>query len=195
VPGHVIDTTAANGFIHEHRFFFLDDDANPDNATVAAQGMYLISLRLRMAGLDASDPLYVLWGTPGTSVAAVQAAAAWVESRVDELAPTFSADFDGDFDVDGTDFLQWQQNVGVSDARQMHGDADRDRQVGGGDLTLWREQLGFSLQNYPGAVSGGAEVSSAIPEPATIQLVGLAVIGGLTRLQRIRRSRCPGTLY
>jgi hypothetical protein len=173
-PGQVIATTAANGLIHEHRYFFLDNDTNPNNATVAVQGVYLISMRLRMTGLDASDPLYVLWGTPGTSAAAIQAAAAWMESQEDVLSPSFSADFDGDFDVDGADFLRWQQNVGFGDSRQMHGDADRDRTVASGDLALWREQLGLSLQSYPGAVSGNAV--RAIPEPRAISLATAAVL-------------------
>jgi hypothetical protein len=186
VPGQVIATTAASGAVHQHRFFFLDDDTDSNNATVAAQGVYLISMRLRMTGLDASDPLYVLWGTPGTSIAAVQAAAIWVESHEDELAPSFLADFDGNFVVDGADFLTWQKNVGLSNARQMHGDADRDRVVSGGDLVLWREQLGLSLENYPGAVSGASATSNVIPEPGVIPLAGL---GALVVFQAVLRAR------
>jgi hypothetical protein len=78
---------------------------------------------------DASSPAnwrasYYTGGSPGTSGA----------------APAVGGDFDGDGDVDGNDFLRWQQNLGrpalTTEASQ--GDADGDRDVDSADLTMWR---------------------------------------------------------
>jgi hypothetical protein len=83
-----------------------------------------------------------------------------------------SADFDDDGDVDGADFLSWQQGVGASiGATHVHGDADRDGDVDGADLNLWKS--GYS------ATSAGKAASAAIPEPAIaamiLPLAGLAL--------------------
>jgi hypothetical protein len=169
VPGDVIEITATNGGIHAHRFFFLDSGDN--NATTSpADGIYLMAMRLRMADLDRSLATYFVWGTPGSTLPALQAAEAWIEDRVDLLAPDFAADFDGDLDVDGADFLTWQQNLGRTEtARLSQGDANGDRAITMTDLAVWRDQYGLNLQNYPGAGAVTA-AATAIPEPTTIAL-------------------------
>lgn len=53
-----------------------------------------------------------------------------------------SADFDGDGDVDGRDFLAWQRGYGTSMAAKQEGDADNDGNVNGADLAVWQEQYG-----------------------------------------------------
>lgn len=189
VPGGVIDTTAADGFMHIHRFFFLDNDHDDNNATSAADGVYLIAMRLRMEGLDRSDPFYIVWGTPGATTTALQAAATWVTDRVDQLAPNFAADFDGDLDVDGADFLTWQRGLGTSaGALQTQGDANHDHAVTESDIDVWRSQFGSNVATLPG-VNSTARLASA-PEPGALGLVGLAVgqILAIAR-QRLRRVR------
>jgi hypothetical protein len=57
-----------------------------------------------------------------------------------------SADFDGDGDVDGRDFLAWQRGFGTSDAGKQHGDADNDGIVDGADLGVWQDQYGSAPQ-------------------------------------------------
>jgi len=54
-----------------------------------------------------------------------------------------SADFDGDGDVDGYDFLRWQQGLGTSPAA-LHedGDADVNGIVDGADELVWELQYG-----------------------------------------------------
>jgi hypothetical protein len=169
VPGEVIEITAASGGIHSHRFFFLDSGDN-NATTTPADGIYLMAMRLRMEGLDRSLATYFVWGTPGSTLPALQAAEAWIEDRVDLLAPDFAADFDGDLDVDGADFLTWQQNLGRTEtARLSQGDANGDRAITMTDLAVWRDQYGLNLQNYPGAGAVTA-AATAIPEPTTIAL-------------------------
>ena len=57
-----------------------------------------------------------------------------------ELNEPDSADFDGDGDVDGRDFLAWQRGYGKSNAAQEDGDADHDGSVNGSDLAIWQDQ-------------------------------------------------------
>lgn len=169
VPGGTIDTTAADGFAHVHRYFFLDNDRDDNNSTVAAPGAYMIALRLRMEELDRSDPFYLVWGTPTTPAAALLAASSWVQDRVDQLAPNFSADFDGDLDVDGADLLTWQRGLGTTgDARQHQGDATGDGVVDGNDLGSWNNAFGMSLEAFPGVPTTAS--SASVPEPLSLQL-------------------------
>jgi len=78
------------------------------------------------------------------------------------------ADFDGDGDVDGADFLAWQQNAGtVSGATPEQGDADGNGAVDGLDLAAWQGAFG------PGAAAPSA---AAIPEPATAALAAIGML-------------------
>jgi CSLREA domain-containing protein len=55
-----------------------------------------------------------------------------------------SADFDGDGDVDGRDFLSWQRGYGLvgAAATLVRGNADFDTDVDGNDLSIWQDQYG-----------------------------------------------------
>lgn len=82
-----------------------------------------------------------------------------------------SADFDFSGEVDGLDFLAWQQNHGATGASFAQGDADYNGSVGGADLAVWESQYG------PGALVGA---SAAVPEPASFLLFAsvLAALSG-----------------
>jgi hypothetical protein len=87
-----------------------------------------------------------------------------------------NADFDNDGDVDGADFLAWQQNVDkTTGATRAQGDANGDGAVNGADLSIWRGQFG------PAAAASAA----AIPEPATalLVLIGLGAFAARRRAQ------------
>jgi hypothetical protein len=186
VPGGLIGTTAADGFLHSHRYFFLDNDHDDSNSTVAAPGVYLASMRLRLAGLDRSAPFYLLFGTPQISEATLGAAQSWVESRVDSLAPDFSADFDGDLDVDGADLLIWQRGLGVANgAMQIQGDANHDHVVNEADLEILAAQFGSSLATFSGATSPS---TATAPEPAAAA-IAIFGLGRLVTAVRTRRHR------
>jgi hypothetical protein len=84
-----------------------------------------------------------------------------------------NADFDGDGDVDGADFVTWQKNVGLAGAATLAtGDANGDKNVTGADLTIWEAQFGPVVP--PVAAAAGA-----VPEPATPSLVALATVGAI----------------
>lgn len=91
-----------------------------------------------------------------------------------------SADFDRDFEVDGNDFLAWQQgfnNFPSGDATKSDGDANGDGFVTAADLTLWNAQYG---QPLPLGALGG---NLAVPEPTALLL---SLLGALTTMIRRR---------
>jgi hypothetical protein len=85
--------------------------------------------------------------------------------------PVENADFDGDDDVDGRDFLTWQRGFGTPDAILADGDADGDNDVDGDDLIIWQAQYGEPV--------GPLAASTSVPEPASVTLFGalLAMLG------------------
>ena len=62
---------------------------------------------------------------------------------------TNDADFDGDGDTDGADFLAWQRGFGTPNATLPDGDADGDKDVDGDDLFVW--QSNFNATGGTGA--------------------------------------------
>jgi hypothetical protein len=80
---------------------------------------------------------------------------------------TPTADFDGDGDVDGADFLVWQRGVGRTiDAAHGEGDADHDGDVDAADLAVWRTAFG----------AGAAASAAAVPEPSALFLAVASVV-------------------
>lgn len=86
-----------------------------------------------------------------------------------------NADFDGDSDVDGNDFLIWQRNFGAG-TTQPNGDANNDGSVTVEDLDVWKTQFG--------APSAGNSIS-AVPEPTA----GIMCVLAATALLHRRRLR------
>ncbi|MEQ8847810.1 hypothetical protein [Botrimarina sp.] len=168
VPGGVIDRTASNGAIHEHRFFFLDDNGDGLNTTLPAAGVYLLGMRVRIDGLEASDPFYYVWATPEPAVLpAIQPAAAWVEARVDTLfVDGLPGDFNGDGLVDAADYTLWRDGLG---------DGFRP------------EQYGVWAANYGPAETPAA---AAAPEPAALWGAACVLLAGIGR--RGRRDSAVG---
>ena len=82
--------------------------------------------------------------------------------------PVLDADFDDDNDVDGQDFLAWQQGFGTSGATNAQGDANGDGNVNAQDLTAWQALYG---------ASAATSAVTTVPEPSTVSLFGLALLG------------------
>ncbi len=109
-------------------------------------------------------------------------------SAVPALLPPLDADFDSDGDADGTDFLRWQQGVGITTgATKPQGDANGDSAINGADLAIWRQEIGGP--SGPGnLVTGFIHYATtgpviAVPEPNTILIAALLLIP-LPRLGR-----------
>jgi hypothetical protein len=75
--------------------------------------------------------------------------------------PVPSADFDGDGDVDGRDFLTWQRGFSTGNSR-VTGDADGNGTVNAADLVIWQQQY---------EDSNPLIASIAVPEPGTYVLL------------------------
>lgn len=100
-----------------------------------------------------------------------------------------SADFDGDGDVDGGDFLTWQRGLG-SGTTKAQGDADGDSDVDADDLGILKGQLGSSAFGGPSVLVQGfvryvTPAAAAVPEPTSIVMVG----AGLALLAVVRRRQ------
>ena len=89
-----------------------------------------------------------------------------------DVGAGLAADFDDSGTVDDLDRVIWEQNFGTpAGGTHATGDADADADVDGNDFTIWQQQFGESL------ASGGAIGSTAIPEPGSIFLASLALVG------------------
>jgi hypothetical protein len=90
------------------------------------------------------------------------------------LLPGRAGDYDQDSDVDGDDFLVWQRTLGSTVAAGSGADGDSSGTIDAGDLAVWRTNFG---------ASGAAAAIGAVPEPATVVLVPLAmgVVAGARR--------------
>ena len=80
-----------------------------------------------------------------------------------EPAIELPADFNQDWDTDGSDFLVWQRNVGtVFSAFKNEGDGDGDGDVDAADLTVWQTTHGRTLNESAAVIE--------TPEPAAVLL-------------------------
>jgi hypothetical protein len=90
-----------------------------------------------------------------------------------------SADFDEDGDVDGADFLNWQQGVGTTIGATLdQGDADRDGDADAVDLNLWRSHY-----------AAGETASAVVAEPVSAALTLAAAALSIPCGRRLGRRR------
>jgi hypothetical protein len=89
-----------------------------------------------------------------------------------------SADFDQDGDIDGADFLAWQEGYGTTGTATLaDGDANDDKNVNTTDLEIWQAEFGDAA---------ATTTWSAVPEPSTLTglFAGLLAGMGLLRAKR-----------
>lgn len=94
-----------------------------------------------------------------------------------------SSDFDYDGDVDGADFLIFQQGLGTPVATVAQGDANGDDAVNSLDLDIFRAQFG---NIRPAATEFPVSV---VPEPASIWLIASGGAALAAVLRRRTKSR------
>lgn len=82
-----------------------------------------------------------------------------------KVSTPFTADFDGDGDVDETDLSMWQTSYGMDANADTDGDNDSD----GVDFLTWQQQ-------YTGDLSGRFAASTKVPEPSSVVIVMVSVV-------------------
>ena len=91
------------------------------------------------------------------------------------ITPDYS-DFTYDGNIDGADFLNWQQNLGDTDTLMRAGGnanlAD-DTTVDAVDLGAWRSQFGTSI------FASQVPATHAVPEPSAPALIAIAGVAAL----------------
>lgn len=161
-------------------------DANAGTGGAPAMEWYIDGLRIGTLDAGASgafvaagsatigywDPFASISSDPTYSFGLVD------NLRVLEAAPTTDADFDNDSDVDGADFLTWQQGLGVG-TTNAQGDANASNTVDAADLVAWSAAFGPPALPAVGAV----------PEPAAFASLSCCVMA----LAAARRRRSPLT--
>jgi hypothetical protein len=110
---------------------------------------------------------------------------------------TASADFDGDGDIDGADFLRWQRGSGTTGGATLAmGNADGDADVDGDDLAIWEQQFNPSStatssasadDESCGCGSMFAAGAAAVPEPSALHLAAGAIVGIAGRALGVRK--------
>lgn len=91
-------------------------------------------------------------------------------------------DFNNNQNVDAADYTVWRTNLGAAEGSTLNGNGNNDAIINGSDYDLWKLHFG---EHSPGA--GGIGGSSAVPEPDTLLLAVITLLGSLT-LQRPNRS-------
>jgi hypothetical protein len=99
-----------------------------------------------------------------------------VTYNISPAGPTADADFDGDDDVDGADFLIWQRGVGTAGG-QPQGNADGVGNIDGADLAIWKSQF-----------ASATVAATSVPEPTSAFMALAAGIGAAATRRGRRRG-------
>lgn len=179
VRGDVIDITPPNGAIHEHRYYFLDDNGDELNTTLPEAGIYVVGMRMRIAGLENSKPLFMVWATPELKVLpAIRPAALWVNERVDSLVVEgLPGDYNADGIVNIADYTVWRDSLGQVGAT-LAADGNGNETVDAADYAVWRDNFRAT------AIPSAPPSAIAVPESTSSLLLAFSLIG-LGRIPRV----------
>jgi hypothetical protein len=190
VTGGDIGETHADGSLHFHRYFFLEDN-DGDGATSPADGVYLIAERYRMDGVLSSDPVLIVFGTPNSTVQAIDnAAIPWIEQQL-----SLPGDYNADGVVDAADYTVWRNNLGLEIA--LTNEDDTPNVVDAADYDVWKQHFGEAADLRFAYGAGGGSMAavgiSGVPEPSS----GCLFLLGCTLASRVmgRRRRIIRTSF
>jgi|GEM_PF-2715564 len=97
--------------------------------------------------------------------------------RLDVTTP-YTADFDGDGDVDADDLTQWQGDFGSNGDSDANNDGDSD----GADFLAWQRQFGSGTPSLA--------ASQSVPEPTSLLLATIACVAGGVCFSTGMKDRC-----
>jgi hypothetical protein len=92
----------------------------------------------------------------------------WIRDNLLEMDP-ISGDYSGNGSVGSEDYDIWKTNFGSSN---LAADGNRNGIVDAADYVIWRQNLGAAL----GVGGSDMPTTRAVPEPASIPLLGAAVV-------------------
>jgi hypothetical protein len=189
VPGGVIDTTATDGFIHRHLFWFLQDN-DGNSGTTPADGLYMVAIRMKMPNLRSSLPVLLIFGTPNSSVDAEDNVAfPWAEQQT-----SLPGDYNGDGAVDAADYTVWRATLNESASSGLLADGSGNGVVDRADYDVWKSHFGQSAQITFGASVGAGSIAGGpvgVAEPASFVMfvfagtVFVVAVGAKRRRTRI----------
>jgi hypothetical protein len=181
VSGELIGGTEFDGSLHEHLLMeLIGSDATPP------QGVYMIGLRARMAGLGSSAPFVFLLRTSSATPEQLDLAAQWIESHLE-----VRGDYNQNGVVDAADYTVWRDQLGSTGVPGLvlgDGTGDDleglpDGDVDQFDYALWRANFG-SVALFSAVVGGAAAqagIPANVPEPPALVLAWLAISTLMTR--------------
>lgn len=164
VTGGLVASTAFDGTFHEHPQYRVESlDSTP-----SVEGVYVVSLQLRMQDRITSDPFFLAIRSPSLSDNAADAAADWIEDNIEMLTspPILSGDYNNDGTVSLADFSVWRDTLNSTTNLQANGD-DTGASMGlvdQADYAVWLQHFGESALSAAGLASSPRPV----PEPATL---------------------------
>ncbi len=123
-PGTVIPSQSSLYVVRNQNAFRARTTGPSGGQGLVIQGNY-------NGGRSTAGEIIELWNSSGSPINSVQ-------------TPAESADFNGDGEISGLDFLAWQRGAGTlaPNGAQSMGDADFDLNVDGDDLAVWEAQYG-----------------------------------------------------
>lgn len=174
--GSIVVTTDAAGEVHDHPFYFLDDNGDGLNDTLPAAGIYVVGLQLLVGALEPSDPVFMVWATPEFEVLpAIRPAALWVNERIDSLViEPLPGDYNANGAVDAADYTVWRDAVGMT-GDALSADGNGDEVIDHLDYEIWRSNYG-TVAFAPSSAAVASRTQS-IPEPHSFLLFLFLVIG------------------
>jgi hypothetical protein len=136
--------------------YLLDDDPS------AAPGAYGFFARFLIAPYENPDPVLIVLKT-GLEEASLLAAAKAINAAASD-AVGLDGDYNGDGAVDAADYVLWRKGSVVPNTPENY--------------TLWRTNFDMT-----GGAGTSASIAGAVPEPASLALIILGVLGILGRLR------------
>ena len=163
-----------DGIWHNYEFALAETDLTQIQGEASYSNLIGDVVRI-MLRHNAGPPLD--GGTPITASLGVD------NVRLVSAPPMFTADFDGDGDVDDQDLAQWEGDFGQNGDSDSDGDNDSD----GADYLAWQQQFGSGV---PPLAS-----TQTVPEPSSLVLLVLGFAWGVNAHPVTARKADHGPIH